>query len=132
MFDEKEPKTRKTKPKLQSKARNTGPGHVHRNAGHDAGIAGHVHRNTQFAAGLAGGAGYALIPFLSNDSLLQARANGAVAQMGNLGSTLGPPMFAALMAHLGLPGMILPVVCFALLGVGLASWGLRYRARRES
>ena len=47
MFDEKEPKTRKTKPKLQSKARNTGPGHVHRNAGHDAGIAGHVHRNTQ-------------------------------------------------------------------------------------
>ncbi len=45
-FDEKEPNTRKTKPKLQSKARNTGPGHVHRNAGHDAGIAGYVHRNT--------------------------------------------------------------------------------------
>ncbi len=84
-----------------------------------------------FAAGLAGGAGYALIPFLSDDSVMQARANGAVAQMGNLGSTLGPPMFAALMAHLGLPGLVLPVVCFALLGVGLASWGLRFRARRE-
>lgn len=45
-FDEKESKTRKTKPKLQSKARNTGPGHDQRNPGHDAGIAGHVHRNT--------------------------------------------------------------------------------------
>jgi transposase InsO family protein len=51
MFDEKEPKTRKTKPKLQSKARNTNPGHVHRNPGHDAGISGHVHRNTQLWSG---------------------------------------------------------------------------------
>ena len=85
-----------------------------------------------FVAGLAGGAGYALIPYLSNDSLLQARANGAIAQMGNLGSTLGPPMFAALMVPLGLAGLVLPVVGFALLGVGLATWGARARIKAPS
>ena len=69
---------------------------------------------------------------MSGDSLLHARANGAIAQMGNLGSTLGPPLFAALMVPLGLLGLVLPVVCFALLGVGFASWGLRYRALRKS
>ena len=58
-----------------------------------------------FMAGLAGGAAYALVPYLSGDSLLHAHANGAIAQMGNLGSTLGPPLFAALMVPLGLLGM---------------------------
>ena len=43
-------------------------------------------------AGLAGGAAYALVPYLSGDSLLHARANGAIAQMGNLGSTLATPV----------------------------------------
>ena len=85
-----------------------------------------------FMAGLAGGAAYALVPYLSGDSLLHARANGAIAQMGNLGSTLGPPLFAALMVPLGLLGLVLPVVCFALLGVGLASCSARYRAQRDS
>ncbi len=83
-----------------------------------------------FASGLSGGSGYALIPHLNSESAQQARANGAVAQMGNLGSTIGPPLFAALIVPLGLPGLVLPVVLFALVGVGLATVGARYLEKR--
>ena len=44
--------------------------------------------------------------------------------MGNLGSTLGPPVFATAIAGLGGLGLVLPVLVFALLGWSLASWGL--------
>ena len=74
--------------------------------------------------GLAGGSSFALIPYLSNAPPVQARATGAVAQMGNLGSTLGPPVFATAIAGLGGLGLVLPVLVFALLGWSLASWGL--------
>lgn len=78
-----------------------------------------------FMAGLAGGSAFALIPYLSHEPLVQSRANGAVAQMGNLGSTLGPPLFAALIAQLGMAGLALSVVVFAGLGIGLATVGAR-------
>jgi MFS family permease len=60
-----------------------------------------------FMLGLVGGAAYALIPYLSDAALVQVRANGALAQMGNLGATLGPPLFAALVAALGPLGLVL-------------------------
>lgn len=72
-----------------------------------------------YMAGLAGGSSFALIPYLSHEPTVQARANGAVAQMGNLGSTLGPPLFALVISTFGGPGLVLPVLCFALLGCGL-------------
>ena len=61
-------------------------------------------------------------PYLSQESLVQERANGAVAQMGNLGSTTGPPLFAALSSWLGVAGLALPVLAFA-----LATWTIRHR-----
>lgn len=82
-----------------------------------------------YLAGLSGGAAFSLIPYLSHESLLQSRANGAVAQMGNLGATLGPPLFAALLAAWGVAGLTVPVVALALLGMAVASWGARQRAR---
>lgn len=86
-----------------------------------------------FLGGMSGGAGYALIPYLSDEKLLQGRANGAVAQMGNLGSTSGPPLLAALMTPWGFTGMALPVVAFAALGIALATWGgKRHRAGSAS
>lgn len=87
-----------------------------------------------YLAGLAGGSAFSLIPYLSHESLVQSRSNGAVAQMGNLGSTLGPPVFAALLAAWGVAGLTLPVVALALLGIGVASWGAHQRAQalRES
>jgi MFS family permease len=81
-----------------------------------------------FMLGLVGGAAYALIPYLSDAALVQVRANGALAQMGNLGATLGPPLFAALVAALGPLGLVLPVMLFAGLGVVLAMRGARWHA----
>lgn len=72
-----------------------------------------------YTVGLAGGSSFALIPYLSREPAVQARANGAVAQMGNLGSTLGPPLFALTISAFGGPGLVLPVVGFALLGCAL-------------
>jgi MFS family permease len=84
-----------------------------------------------FSAGLSGGAIFALIPYLCRDSRRQARAMGAVAQMGNLGSSSGPPLLAALMVPLGMSGLVLPVLVFALLGAGLATWAALHHAGRR-
>ena len=75
-----------------------------------------------FLAGLSGRATFSLIPYLSSANQIHARASGAVAPMGNLGSTLLPPLFAALMARLGMLRLALPVVLLALPGIGLATW----------
>nr|WP_315188647.1 MFS transporter [uncultured Albidiferax sp.] len=80
--------------------------------------------------GLAGGAAFALVPYLSDAPPVQARATGAVAQMGNLGSTLGPPVFAYAIASMGPLGLVLPLLVFALAGLSLAAWGLRQHHRQ--
>jgi AAHS family 3-hydroxyphenylpropionic acid transporter len=81
------------------------------------------------AVGLSGGAGFALVPYLSQVPAEQAQATGAVAQLGNLGATLGPPVFAALIARWGAPGLALPVAVCGLLGLAVAGWGVaRWRA----
>ena len=82
-----------------------------------------------YLMGLAGGASFALIPYLSDAPPVQARATGAVAQMGNLGSTLGSPVFAYAIVGLGSLGLVLPVLVFALLGLSLATWGLGHHQR---
>ncbi|WP_296510664.1 MFS transporter [Rhodoferax sp.] len=74
-------------------------------------------------SGLAGGCAFALIPHLNHDSAQQARANGAVAQMGNLGATLGPPLFAWSTALHSAWGLAVPVVMLAALGILLTAWG---------
>lgn len=83
-----------------------------------------------FSAGLAGGSAFALIPYLCHDSRTQARANGAVAQMGNLGSSCGPPLLAALSLPWGMAGLVVPALLFALLGVALVTWAARHHRRR--
>lgn len=76
-------------------------------------------------SGLAGGTAFALIPFLNKDAAQQARANGAVAQMGNLGATLGPPTFAFVLTQQPTWGLALPVVVLAVLGSTILRWGRR-------
>jgi hypothetical protein len=77
-----------------------------------------------YTVGLAGGSSFTLIPYLSQEPAVQARATGAVAQLGNLGSTLGPPLFALAISAWGGPGMVLPVLCAALLGGALVTVSL--------
>ncbi|WP_295959691.1 MFS transporter [Rhodoferax sp.] len=80
--------------------------------------------------GLAGGAAFALVPYLSDAPPVQARATGAVAQMGNLGSTIGPPVFAYAIASMGPLGLVLPLLVWALVGLSLATWGIRQHQRQ--
>jgi len=82
-----------------------------------------------FAAGLSGGSSFALIPFLNEEPSQQARANGAVAQMGNLGSTLGPPGFALAISGLGSSGLALCVLLCASFGLSLSLWGAAQQRR---
>ncbi len=51
--------------------------------------------------GLVQGASFAAVPQLNAASSGQAQANGAMAQMGNIGNTIGTPIMAAALATLG-------------------------------
>ncbi|WP_373355620.1 MFS transporter [Pseudoroseicyclus sp. CXY001] len=66
------------------------------------------------ALGLVQGANFEAIPALNPEPEQQAIANGAVAQMGNLGNTLGTPILLAATGAFGQAGL----VGFALLAFG--------------
>lgn len=76
-----------------------------------------------FCAGLAGGAAFSLIPVLNAEPALQAKANGAVAQLGNLGATVGPPTFALALGGWGVYGLVAVVLLCAGCGLALGLWG---------
>jgi MFS transporter, AAHS family, 3-hydroxyphenylpropionic acid transporter len=85
-----------------------------------------------YCAGLAGGSAFALIPVLNAEPALQAKANGAVAQLGNLGSTLGPPLFALALGVLGVYGLVTAVLLCAGCGLGLGLWGAAQQRREPA
>ncbi|AXQ93766.1 MFS transporter [Cereibacter azotoformans] len=74
------------------------------------------------ALGLVQGASFAAIPQLNPTGEDRARAAGAVAQLGNLGTTSGTPLLAALMAGQGPRGLILFVLLPCLAGILLHQW----------
>jgi len=75
------------------------------------------------------GAVYPMIPLLCPTPPLQARAYGAIAQLGNVGSTLGPPLFAASMAAIGPHGLLVPALALCAGGAAIALWAERRAAR---
>lgn len=78
--------------------------------------------------GLVQGASFAAIPQLNPDPQDQALANGALAQMGNLGNLLGTPILLIMMAPMGYDGAIL----FALIAyAGCAAVHLHAARRRR-
>jgi MFS family permease len=78
--------------------------------------------------GLVQGASFTAIPQLNPDPADQALANGALAQMGNLGNLLGTPVLLMMTAPMGYDGAIL----FALLAyLGCAGVHLHAAARRR-
>ena len=56
-------------------------------------------------AGLVPGASFASVPALNATSAAQARANGAIAQLGNVGTASGTPIFAVAIAAGGGSGL---------------------------
>ena len=81
------------------------------------------------ALGLVQGASFAAIPQLNPDPQAQAQANGALAQMGNVGTTSGTPVLVALTGAAGIDGFLLFGV--ALFGGGILLHGLTARARNR-
>lgn len=80
------------------------------------------------ALGIVQGASFASIPELNASPEDRARAAGAVAQLGNLGTTTGTPVLAALMASAGPAGLALAAVVLCALGIAVHAL---QRARRD-
>ena len=80
------------------------------------------------AMGIVQGASFASIPQLNPTAEDRARASGAVAQLGNVGTTTGTPLLALLIAAMGPAG----VVAFALplCAAGIAIHALQARRRQ--
>jgi MFS transporter, DHA1 family, inner membrane transport protein len=65
------------------------------------------------ALGLVQGASFAAVPQLNSESQTRAYANGAIAQMGNLGNLSGTPVLLLMLASMGFNGLILfAVMCY--------------------
>lgn len=69
--------------------------------------------------GVVQGASFAALAQLNQTAESRARAAGAIAQLGNLGTTLGTPILAYLLARAGVPGIVAFVTGFSLLGIAL-------------
>lgn len=81
------------------------------------------------ALGLVQGASFAAIPQLNDSAETRALANGALAQMGNLGNMLGTPLMLAVLGAAGTPGMTAVLVgCY---GTALLVHLTLERARRR-
>lgn len=80
------------------------------------------------AMGIVQGASFAAIPQLNLTAEDRARALGAVAQLGNLGTLTGTPVLAYLIAVMGPPGVLAFALPLCLLGIALHLWLARRRA----
>ena len=81
------------------------------------------------ALGIVQGASFASIPELNATADDRARAAGAVAQLGNLGTTTGTPVLAALLAASGPSGLAVAAIALCAVGIGLHSLQSRRRQR---
>lgn len=79
--------------------------------------------------GLVQGASFAAIPELNDPAEDRARAAGAVAQLGNVGTTCGTPVLALFIAGAGLDGVVLFALPLCLGGFLAHEWLKRRRAR---
>lgn len=81
---------------------------------------------TCFAAmGLVPGASFAAIAAWNATPQDRARATGAIAQFGNLGTVTGTPALAFVSAAGGLPAFVCVVIAASILGIALSAWSGR-------
>ena len=71
------------------------------------------------AMGIVQGASFAAIPQLNHSAEDRARASGAVAQLGNLGTTTGTPVLALMIGALGPAGVVAFALPLCLLGIAV-------------
>ena len=70
-----------------------------------------------FSIGMLPGATLAMIPLLARDQDEQAQGYGLIAQLGNLGATVGPPSFATVITLFGIHGLTSLVLVFCCFGI---------------
>jgi MFS transporter, DHA1 family, inner membrane transport protein len=80
--------------------------------------------------GLVQSASFAAIPQLNATADARARASGAIAQLGNVGTTSGTPLLVWLMSVAGVTGLALFLAGFSALGIFLHGLQARRRLRR--
>jgi hypothetical protein len=81
------------------------------------------------AVGIVQGASFAALAQLNPAPEDRARASGAIAQLGNLGTTTGTPLLAVILTGAGATGLMLFLVGFFVLGIAIHSLQARRRAR---
>ena len=69
------------------------------------------------ATGIVPGASFAALAALNSTDEARAHATGAIAQMGNVGNTCGPPILAAIALRTGIIGTVVFIVTLSLCGV---------------
>ncbi|MFZ1470853.1 MAG: MFS transporter [Paracoccaceae bacterium] len=79
------------------------------------------------ALGIVQGASFAAIPELNATAEARVRAAGAIAQLGNLGTTTGTPLLALVMVEIGPGAMIAAAVLFCAAGIGVHAVQARRR-----
>jgi MFS family permease len=79
------------------------------------------------AMGIVQGASFASIPQLNQGAEDRARASGAVAQLGNVGTTTGTPVLALMIGAMGPAGLI--AFCLPLCLAGIVAHALQARRR---
>lgn len=82
-----------------------------------------------FTLGLVQGSGFGIVPALNDSEADRALANGAMAQTGNLGNTIGTPILLIVAGGAGYAGMMAVALAVLLLGA-LAHLGLAQLRRR--
>lgn len=81
------------------------------------------------ALGLVQSASFAAVAQLNPDPASRARAAGAIAQLGNLGTTAGTPLLVWLIAIAGIDGLSIFLALFSALGIVVHAVQARRRAR---
>ena len=82
--------------------------------------------------GLVQGASFAAIPQLNQQPENQAYANGAMAQMGNIGNACGTPLLLSLLIYLDFGALIMAIITCYILGIGLHLYLGRLRAAEDT
>lgn len=72
--------------------------------------------------GLVQSGSFAAVPQLNASINDQALANGAMAQCGNLGNSLGTPLFLSLVAFGGTRAMYVAIIALCALALGQHLW----------
>lgn len=71
------------------------------------------------STGVVAGSVFAMVPAINGVAQDQARANGAISQMGNVGTSAGTPLFAFALAAFGFAGLSALVVALSLCGIAI-------------